>query len=221
MSIAVEGQDGPLSLEIDAPWPWNGGAMSIIPEPYQDILEINGKEVGRPLLTDVEPLVAFPPGRGPLSRTTIPAGKPAYWDADKGLILPGMTVNDDAAALSGRCVGQPASPIGEPSGIMLWSLDVEKAGRYWLWARVRSAEVDHGKFEVRASGGDGVVMPPTEWLLRSDGPWQWKRLEIAGRSSPSPLDFPKGLCRISLQARQSGAWIDRLMLTDDAMVKPE
>ena len=104
------------------------------------------------LLAAVEPLCSLPPGTGPLGCMTVPAGKAFFWEAESGLVLPGMAVGEDAAASGGRYVGQESSPIGQPSGIVMWSLAIEKPGRYWLWARVRSAmrgtPVGHGAFSV-------------------------------------------------------------------------
>ena len=63
-----------------------------------------------------------------------------FWEAESGLVLPGMAIGEDAEASGGRYVGQEPSPIGQPSGIVIWSLAIERPGRYWLWARVRSAD---------------------------------------------------------------------------------
>ncbi len=220
ISIDVEGKDGPLSVVIVAPWPWDGGGMAISPRPYQGVLEVVGREIGRPLLTAVEPLLSLPPDSGPLECIKVAPGKAAYWDAAAGLVLPGMRVYEDATAAGHRYITQEASAVGEPSGIALWSLEIEKPGRYWLWAHARSQDPKRGKFEIRVIGEDGAIIRPADWLLRSSGDWQWKPLEIAGRTSPVPLDLPKGLVRIALQTRQSGTRIDRLMLTDDAKRMP-
>ena len=150
----------------------------------------------------------------------MPVGRPVYWEAEAGLVLPGMLVMDDAAASGGRCVGQEHSPLGQPSGSVVWSLAVEKPGRYWLWARARSEDAKHGTFSVRIIGEQGVVRQPGQWLLRSPGQWQWKPLEIRGEASPVPLNLTKGECRIELQTRQSGTRIDRLMLSDDPKRRP-
>ena len=218
--VAASGKDGPLSIIVESPWD-QPSRVQLMPIPYQGVLEVNGKEIGRPLLTAVEPLSSFPANSGPLEHIAVPPGKPVYWNATEGLVLPGMTVCEDAKAPGRRYVVQEASAIGEPSGIVLWTLQVERAGRYRLWAHVSSTDPKQGKFEIRVVGGDGAVMPSGDWLLRSSDGWQWKPLEIVGRAFPLLLDLPKGLVRISLQARQSGSRIDRLMLTDDAATKPK
>ena len=215
----VQCKDGPLSISADAPWDASA-KVHIVPQPCQGVLEIDGREAGRPLLTAVEPLCSIPPNTGPLACIAVPAGRSVYWEAESGLILPGMEVIEDATASGRRCVGQGHSDIGEPSGTAVWSLAIQKPGRYWLWARARSGDANHGKFEFRVLGEDGAVIRPAEWLLRSPGTWQWKPLEIGGQGSPVPLELPKGICRIALQTRQSGTQIDRLMLTDDPQRRP-
>ena len=144
--ISVNGNDGPLGVQFVAPFPWDAGQLHIEPGPYQGVLAVNGREVGRPLLTAVEPLSSLPADSGPLECIKVLPGKAAYWDAAAGLLLPGMRVYEDAAAAGHRYIAQEASPFGEPSGIALWSLQIEKPGRYWLWCarsvfRCRSRQV--------------------------------------------------------------------------------
>ena len=74
----------------------------------------------------------------------VPAGKAFFWEAESGLVLPGMAIGEDAEAFGDRYVGQEPSPIGQPSGSAIWSLAIERPGRYWLWARVRSADAGSG-----------------------------------------------------------------------------
>ncbi len=48
--------------------------MQLVPKPYQGVLEVNGKELGLPLLAAIEPLASLPPGTAALRATTAPAG---------------------------------------------------------------------------------------------------------------------------------------------------
>ena len=218
--VEVPGKDGPLSITADAPWD-QAGRVQLVPKPYQGVLEVDGKELGRPLLAAVEPLCSLPPGTGPLRCMTVPAGKAFFWEAESGLVLPGMAVGDDAEASGGRYVGQEPSPLGQPSGSVMWSLAIERPGRYWLWARVRSADARlMARFPFQVIGEDGAVMPAATWLLRSPGAWQWQPLQFEGAKSPAGLDLSKGVYRIQLQTRQSGTMIDRLMLTADPNERP-
>ena len=219
LHFEVPGKDGPLSITVGAPWD-QSARMQLVPKPYQGVLEVNGKELGLPLLTAVEPLCSQPPGAGPLGSMNVPAGKAFFWEAESGLVLPGMAVGEDAEASGHRYVGQAPSPIGQPSGSVTWSLAIERPARYWLWARVRSDNGNQGAFSFQAIGEDGAVMPPATWIPRAPGTWQWQPLQFEGAKSPAGLDLGKGVYHIQLQTRRSGTMIDRLMLTADPRERP-
>jgi hypothetical protein len=217
--VEVSGKDGPLSITANKPWD-PSARVELIPRPFQGVLEVDGNEVGRPLLEAVEPLASLPPGKRPLNNLTVSAGEPFFWEAESGLVLPGMLVGDDAEASGRRYVGQEPSPVGQPSGSVTWSLAIQKSDRYWLWARARSTDLYHGTLSVQVTGEDGPVMPAANWLLRSQGAWQWQPLVLEGAKSPRALDLSKGVYHIRLQTRQSGTMIDRLMLTADPTARP-
>jgi hypothetical protein len=224
VQVEVPVKDGPLSIAADAPWD-QAGRMRLVPKPYQGALEVDGKELGLPLLAAVEPLCSLPPGTGPLCPMTVPVGKAFFWEAESGLVLPGVAIGEDAEASGRHYVGQEASLLGQPSGSVIWSLTIEKPDRYWLWARVRSADAGrplagHGVFSFQVIGEDGALMPAAIWRLRPPDTWQWQRLEFEGAKSPAALELSKGVYHVQLQTRQSGAMIDRLMLTADPQQRP-
>src|SRR5208282_4434998 len=115
----------------------------------------------------------------------VPAGKSVFWEAESGLVLPGMAVGNDTQASGQRYVGQASSPIGQPSGSVIWSLTIEKSGRYWLWARVRSSDDRRGAFSFRAIGEDGALLPAANWIPRAPSQWQWQPLKFEGANSPA------------------------------------
>jgi len=217
VAIEVPGKDGPVSIAATPPWD-QGGRVQLVPKPYQGVLEVNGKELGRSLLTAVEPLCSLPPRTGPLQCITVPAGKAISWEAESGMVLPGMEIGEDRIASGHRYVKQMPSPLGQPSGIVTWSLAIEKADHYWLWARVRSAVALHALLYLQVIGEDGAVMPAATWTPRSSGDWQWQPLDFNRAPSTSSelsnaLYLSKGVYRLQLQTRRSGAMIDQLMLT--------
>ena len=65
LQVEVSGKEGPLSISAHAPWD-QAARVQLVPKPYQGVLEVDGKELGRPLLAAVEPLCSLPPGTGPL-----------------------------------------------------------------------------------------------------------------------------------------------------------
>ena len=224
VSVTVSGKTGPLGITAAAPWD-QAGRVQLVPKPYQGVLEVDGKELGLPLLAAVEPLCSFPPGAGLLGSMTVPAGRAFAWEAESGLVLPGMAVGNDAEASGGRYVGQESSSIGQPSGSVIWSLAIERPGRYWLWARVRSVDArrppaGHGKFSFQVIGEEGAIMPAATWSPQPAGAWQWQPLTFDEAKLPAGLDLSKGVYRIQVQTRRSGTMIDRLMLTADAKERP-
>ncbi len=224
VEVAAPGKEGPLSITAEAPWD-QSARVQLVPKPYQGVLEVDGKELGLPLLAAVEPLCSLPLGAGPLGSTTVPAGKTVFWEAESGLVLPGMAIGEDAQASGGRYVGQESSPIGQPSGSVTWSLAIERPGSYWLWVRVRSTDAGHplagrGSFSFEAIGEHGLAMPAATWVPWSPGVWQWQPLKFEGANAPAVLELPRGVCRIKLQTRQSGTMVDRLMLTADPNERP-
>ena len=209
------------TLLIDAVAPGSPAArVQLMPKPFQGVLEVDGVEIGRPLLAAVEPLVSHEPGAGPLRCMTVPAGKALFWEAETGLVLPGMTVGSDSQASGQQWVGQESSPIGQPSGSVVWSLKIEEPRRYWLWARVRSADARRGAFAVQMIGEEGAAMPVANWVPRPPRDWLWQRLEFEGTKSSTVLDLTKGVFLLNMQTRQSGTLIDRLMLTADPNERP-
>ena len=60
LEVEVSGKEGPLSIGVDGPWE-QPGRVQLVPEPYQGVLEVNGKELGLPLLAAVELPGSLPP----------------------------------------------------------------------------------------------------------------------------------------------------------------
>jgi hypothetical protein len=155
----------------------------------------------------------------------VPPGRAFFWEAESGLVLPGMAVGEDEDASGRRYVGQSPSLLGQPSGRVTWSLAIEKSDRYWLWARVRSINNLHGVFSFQVTGEEGTVIPAALWKPRSSGQWHWQPLDFDQRQSTAlgssnAMELSKGVYHIQLQTRQSGAMIDRLMLSPHPKESP-
>ena len=156
--IEVPGQDGPLRISVQPPLD-RGGRVQLCPKPCRGPIELDSQEIGRPLLAAVEPLRSAPPGANPLEPIRLPPRKPITWPAASGLVLPGMAAFADPTASAGRCVCQPAGPIAGPNGSVSWLLDVPRAGRYWLWARLRAPDGQPHSFYVSLLDGGRLAGP--------------------------------------------------------------
>lgn len=217
--IEVPGQDGPLRITVEPPLD-RGGRVRICPEPCRGPIELDSQEIGRPLLAAVEPLRSAPPGANPLEPIRVPVDKPVSCPAASGLVLPGMATFADPAAPAGRYVCQPAGPIAGPNGSVSWLLEVQRAGRYWLWARLRSPDREPHSFYVSLLDSEGWLGASRIWQLPPHSGWQWEPLRPRDSQDPVALDLPAGPCRLHLRTRQPGAALDRLMLTPNASDVP-
>jgi len=218
--LEVPGEEGPVSMVARAPF--GLGGTELRPEPTRAVLELDGKEVGRPVLEAVEPILSLCRGRNPLSPIHVPAEGSVSWEAEAGMALHGMTIADDAAASQGRCVFQP--PAGEVyrlPGSVTWSVSTERPGRYYLWARVLAPDPQSNSFHVSWEGDAGEILARDAWHLREGGPWNWQCLALGKSKTPTPIDLLPGLSWLQFRTRESGTKIDRLLLTPNANARPE
>jgi len=219
--IEVPGEEGAVSVSARAPF-GQGGPVQLLPQPTQGILELDGAEIGRPILERVEPVLSC--GRSPsaLEPIAIPAQGGVAWEAESGLVLHGMTTALDPNASQGRFVVQPLDTrIARLAGSVVWAIEVARPGRYYLWARVLAPDAKTNSFFVAAAGDFGESLPKTTWSLRETPRWQWQRLGVGQEKTGTPLQLPAGLCRVRLMVREPGTKIDRLLLTPDPSHTPQ
>jgi hypothetical protein len=235
--VAVPGETGLVAIEATAPF--GSGGVRLDPSPPTGILELNGREIGRPILQKVEPVSSSLAGTrhaprdahphaereeypgDPLRPIALPSHGSVSWEAESGLVLPGMTVAEDPKASGGSYVWQPAdSQVKHLMGSMYWPINVARAGRYYLWARVWAPDDDHNSFSI-AWLGDNGERPLAPWSLPLADYWRWESLHLTKARQPTPLDLPAGMSWLQIRVREKGTKIDRLMLTSDPAAKPE
>jgi hypothetical protein len=217
--LEVPGVDGPVSITAEPPWD-QGGQVCLDPPPCRGTLELDGREIGRPLLTAVEPLASCPPGSGPLTPIRVEKGRGGYWEAESGLVVPGVCVMNDTEASAGRYVCQPAEAIGQPNGSVSWQLDVAKPGSYRLWARVRATDKKRNSCYVSVLGEHGWMLTQRIWSVPVHDGWQWQPFRVDRAKAATLLDLPAGTSRLYIRTREPGLAIDRLFLTADPSEQP-
>jgi hypothetical protein len=218
--LEVPGEEGPVSIVARAPF--GPGGTELHPESTRAVLELNGKEIGRPLLDQLEPIRASRRGRNPLEPIRVPAEGSVSWEAEAGLVLHGMTIADDAAASQGRYVVQPApGEVYRMPGSVTWAVSADRPGRYYLWARVLAPDPQSNSFFVSWEGDAGELLARDAWHLREGGPWNWQCLALGKNKAPTPVDLLPGLSWLQFRAREPNSRIDRLFLTPDAHARPE
>ena len=216
LRFEVAGQEGPVA--VSAGPPFGQGQSRLLPEPSSAVLELDGREIGRPILDGLEPVKSA----GPLKPLTLPAGGSVGWEAEAGLILHGMTAAPDIAASGGRYVWQPKPGTGciRADGSVFWTIQAARPGRYYLWGRVSADDAQSDSFYLYVAA-PGLAWPARPaWHLRAGKTWNWQPLALDKARQAQPLDLPAGLCLIQLRPREAGARIDRLWLTADPQAKP-
>ncbi len=219
LHFEVSGEDGPVSVTADAPYGPHG-LVRLQPEPTRALLELDGLEIGRPKLAIVEPIRSLIAQANPLEPIQVPPEGGVYREAEQGLVFYEMTTAADSQASAARYIWQP--PPAErrrTAGSVYWPLDVTKAGRYYLWARVRAPNQESDSFHVTLFDGDEKRLGT--WHLRVNPDWIWQCFTTDQSWTPTPIDLPTGRCWLQLRPREPGAKIDCLFVTSDPAQRPD
>jgi len=217
--LAVPGQDGPVKVVAAVPF-GAAGRVELEPPPCPGALELDGQEIGRPILAAAEPIRSLPADRLPRKPLDVPAEGDVSWEAEQGFLFPGMVAAQDAAASAGQFVWQPADQAPR-SGSVLWPLRVAHAGRYYLWARTLAEDAQTDSCYVRLIGNTAAPVSSGSWHLRRGPGWQWQCLTLDKAPKATPLELGTGESLLEFRAREAGTKIDRLFLTSDPKQRPQ
>jgi hypothetical protein len=217
--LAVSGDDGPVSLLAGEPF-GEGGEVQLVPAPARAVLEVDGQDLGRPILNAIESPATLAARRAAIQPIAVPAEGGVAWEAERGVIFRSMTVGDDPDASGGHYVWHTGEKkFGGAQGSVNWTLQVAQAGKYYLWGRVLAPDPEHDSFHV-AITGDGCRTSGSAWNLRDDPQWTWQKMCLDKSKTPTPLELSAGVCQLQLRVREAGTKIDRLFLTSDPKAKP-
>jgi hypothetical protein len=221
LRFEVPGVDGPVALSAAAPF--DGRAkVELTPEPTSFPLELNGKDVARPLFDELEPIRSYREQLARVRPIRIPAAGNVEWEAEAGLVFPGMTDGEDARASGGRFVWHPkGEPIGSRTGSLTFQLDVAKAGTYFLWGRVLAPDPQTDSFYVVLE--DTPALPPSSasWHTQNGPRWQWRPVALDRAKEPARFNLPAGRTTLQFRARESGTKLERLFLTREVDSVPQ
>ena len=129
---------------------------------------------------------------------------------------------DDGAIISpgsaaAQCfVRTPAEATGR--GETSWTFELPQAGEYSLWGRARATGEELGKadsFVVQVDDGK-----PIDWHMPSVANWAWGK--VASGVPQQPLNFVlgAGAHTLRLMTRETGAQLERLVVTSNLEAKP-
>jgi len=217
----VPGEDGPVSVAATAPY-GTGGSVDLEPKPTRGVLEIDGKEIGRPLLERLAVIQRYRAAMQLQKPIEVAAEGDVDWEAETGLVFPGMEIGEAAEASGGRFVWCPqTSTWSRATGAVTWELKIAEAGTYYLWGRVFAPDPETDSFYVDVAGDTRDVLRHAEWHTRHGPKWRWERVTLNRSREPTPLQLSAGRCRIQFKTRETGTKIDRLFLTPDPRHTPE
>lgn len=211
--VQAAGSDGPLVIATAAPFL---GTTEAEPAHTKGVLEVDGEEIGRPLLADLEPVREYEEQQRQLAEGVVNlAGEATYLEAESGLVQPEMQIAEDDAASGRQYVWVPGEPGGRASrpGSISWRLNVPEAGEYYLWGRVQAPTPEDDSFFVRVYTDAAEPVGRVDWHTGQHESWEWVAFTLRTAREPAPLSLPAGEVTLELSAREDGAKIDRLMLT--------
>lgn len=220
LSFEVPGAEGPVAVSA---WPpFEQGETLVVPEPSLAVLEVDGREIGRPILETLEPARSARSAIGTTNPLAVPAEGSVGFEAEAGLVFHGMAIADDPGASGGRHVWQPSSTRDgrRVLGSVLWAIRLSKPGRYYLWGRVSADNTESDSFYVQVVA-PGLAWPArAAWHLRAAKAWNWQVLALDKGREARPLDLPAGVTLIWLRPREAGARLDRLWLSPNPKERP-
>lgn len=210
--VSVAGVDGAVTVGADAA---KSVAFALEPPPSRALLAVDGEDIGKRLLQDLEPIRSWAwksDGQKPIA---VPKGKSVYWEAETGRVIPPMSFGEDTKASGGAFVWMPAKPGEKASssvGNATWQLNVAAAGKYCLWGRVQAPTPSNDSFYVRVFNDEGEILGRTDWPTGVRKDWQW---------IPLALELPSGTVNVQLRVREAGTKMDRLFITPNASERPK
>lgn len=218
--VSVAGVDGAVTVGADAA---KSVAFGLEPPPSRALLAVDGDDIGKRLLQDLEPIRSWRWKVGAHKPVVLPKGKGVYWEAETGRVIPPMSLGEDDKASGGGFVWMPAKAGEKASssvGSVTWLLKVAAAGNYFLWGRVQAATPSNDSFYVRVFNDDGEILGRTDWATGVHKDWQWTPLAIGGGRKPTAMELPAGMVNLQLRVREAGTKMDRLFITPSADERP-
>jgi hypothetical protein len=178
------------------------------------LLCINGRDVGRELLSKIEPIATL---SRLLHDPSVAEGVNEVFEAEASpLIIPPFEIGEDKGASGGKFVwvsGEEGGRGSAPEARMFVSVRIPKAGKYFVKARVRTPTPEDDSFFIRILRGEDVLLEQTEWHTGVHKDWEW--VTLCGKDAkPMELNLPAGVVVIEISCREDGAMLDCLKVTD-------
>ncbi|HUT33790.1 MAG TPA: hypothetical protein VNE39_09935 [Planctomycetota bacterium] len=181
------------------------------------LLMVNGRDLGREILGQVEPIRTYRrllerAERG--ARGAARAGEP-FEAESAAFVVPPFRVDRDGAASGGKFLWVPGEPGGKgssPTARALWTVHVPKAGDYYLLGRVQAATPDDDSFFVRVRQAGRDVLSRAEWHTGVHATWEWTPFRAGKAAEATAMRLDAGVALIEVSCREDGTKLDALLL---------
>ena len=215
-TFSVPSAGGQVSVAIRPP----GELVRLSPAPARAVLQFDGRDVGREILADIEPVRSW--------RRAMEGGSPiairpegTAWEVEDGAVVGGMEVAADPAASGGKYVWAPgeAGAHGQADGMACYRLTVPQGGRWRLWGRVQTPTPQDDSFYVSIRQRGRALLDRADWHVGVHRQWEWV-LFATDKKAPG-LDLPAGELVLEIAPREDAARLDKLFLTLDQKAQPQ
>ncbi|MGI5819364.1 MAG: hypothetical protein ACOX9R_14850 [Armatimonadota bacterium] len=179
--VEAAGGDGPVELAVAAPWL---GVERIVPEPCRVPLELDGADVGRPILERIPAVAEYVRLRTVRPQVAEVPAAGASIEAERGLVLPPARVQMRPDASGGALVA-----AGDAGGGVILRTTIEREGGYVVEARIAAPRA--GAFTLRLLTESSDPAPETAFDAAQGERFEWVRL------TAEPIALPRG--RVGLQ----------------------
>ncbi|MBI2301062.1 MAG: hypothetical protein HYU66_19295 [Armatimonadetes bacterium] len=219
LTLTAAGVEGSVVVGVNPPW---RGPYLLDPAPAKGVLEVNGEELGRPILERLAAVRAYRADLKELPGMRLSGDAGTYLEAESGQVVKDMEVAADPAASGGRFVWTPGvvGEAGKRAGRLSWKLSVARAGTYYLWGRIKAPTPSDDSFLVRLFSELAEPLPPSDWHCGTHEQWEWTPLKLGTDALATPLRLPPGELTLEFRTREDGTMLDQVYLTPSPEDQP-
>ena len=204
LRISAEGIEGPMELKSRPGDETGGEYVDDLTSNPPPLLSVNGKDVGRQLLSGVDVVKAYQTRLNEIRRLEPSQAMGEAFEAESGVTLSAFEVGETKGVRYLWLPGQEGQD-GSQAARAIWMLRVPTDGKYSLWGRILSPTPKDDSFYVRVVQEGEAVVPRVDWHTGVHKHWEWARF-------PRDLTLKAGTARLEIHAREDGTRLDSLFV---------
>ena len=171
------------------------------------------------VITSLPPRSDSGSNRQPAPTIPPPEGESHWLEAEYPTVLAGSMEEGYDSEASNRAFLWVSTDNDQNVGSATFELDIDAAGDYVIWARVLSPDGIADSFYIDINQGLDNEVPQFVWAFSSARIWHWEK--IHPQNDPdAAFDFQPGIQNIIIRNRETGAKIDKILVTRDLNYTP-